>query len=118
MNEKKEEKETLFKVAHIDENIPRELPREIIEILAESKNVKIERIVSRGHASEKDFWYDQERHEFVILLSGEARVGFEDGRSDAILKKGDYLIIPAHLKHRVISTHPDCDTIWLAVHYA
>ena len=34
-----------------------------------------------------------------------------------LMKKGDYLIIPAHKRHRIEWTSPDKDTVWLSVHY-
>ena len=37
------------------------------------KITKIERIVSRGHASPEDFWYDQEENEWVMVVKGTAR---------------------------------------------
>ena len=39
--------------------IPPDLPQERIDELAASANVRIERIVSRTHASPDGFWYDQ-----------------------------------------------------------
>ncbi len=43
------------------EGIPSELPEEIFDTICSAGRVKIERIVSRGHASPEGFWYDQER---------------------------------------------------------
>jgi len=54
------------------------LPEELIEILAQNENIKIERIISEGHTSPKNFWYNQETNEFVILLKGEAEILFEN----------------------------------------
>lgn len=54
--------------------------------------------------------------EWVIVLRGEARLSFE-GQSSVHLREGDYLNLPAHLKHRVVWTAPDRETVWLAVHY-
>lgn len=96
--------------------IPPNLPDELFEILASAGDVEIERIVSRGHASPPDFWYDQNRDEFVLLVKGRAGISIE-GRSELIvLAPGDYLMIEAHVRHRVEWTDPDMDTIWLAVH--
>jgi len=39
------------KVTNILGNIPENLPEELIEIMAESREVRVERIVSRGHSS-------------------------------------------------------------------
>ena len=97
--------------------IPDDLPCELFESLIETDRVRIERIVSAGHASTKDFWYDQERNEWVILLRGGAGILFEESDETIVLKPGDWLNIPAHRKHRVEWTDPKEKTIWLAVHY-
>lgn len=97
-------------------NIPAELPGELFTTLLENDNLKIERIVSRGHHSPDNGWYDQDQHEWVLLIQGEARIGYPDSPSRN-LKSGEYLHIPAHLKHRVEWTLPGKDTIWLAIHY-
>ena len=98
-------------------DIPQQLPDELMETLAESGAVRVERIVSRGHASPDDFWYDQERDEFVVLLSGSAGLRIEGEPEARILKPGDWLEIPAHQRHRVEWTAADEDTVWLALHY-
>jgi len=96
--------------------IPCDLPEELLQTLCSAEHVKIERIVSRGHASPEGFWYDQEGREFVLLVQGSAGLRIEDEKDILVLKTGDYVNIPAHVKHRVEWTDPDCDTIWLAVH--
>lgn len=97
--------------------IPADLPEEMVESLCRSEHVRIERIVSRGHTSPPGFWYDQEEHEFVLLVSGRARLAFADGTPPVDLGPGDWLDLPAHRKHRVEWTTPEMDTIWLAVFY-
>ena len=96
--------------------LPANLPEELVETLCQSPDVRIERIVSRGHVSPPDFWYDQEQHEFVLLVSGRARLAFADGTT-VELHPGDWLDIPAHKKHRVEWTDPVRDSVWLAVFY-
>ncbi|MEZ5454303.1 MAG: cupin domain-containing protein [Thiothrix sp.] len=96
-------------------DIPVDLPEELFETLLETSSVKIERIVSHGHASPPDFWYDQEQDEWVIVLQGEAGLAFADQEGELTLRPGDYVLIKAHAKHRVTFTAPDRDTIWLAV---
>ncbi|RXJ97925.1 cupin [Arcobacter sp. CECT 8986] len=83
--------------------------------LIDTKNIKIEKIVSNGQKSKEDFWYDQEENEFVILLSGDAIIEFEN--SEVQLKKGDYLNIDSHRKHRVKYTNENEPTVWLAIFY-
>jgi cupin 2 domain-containing protein len=76
-------------------------------------SVRVERIVSRAHASPPGFWYDQEDDEWVIVLRGSATIEFEEGQL-VEMNAGDYLTIAAHVRHRVART--DNETIWLAVH--
>ncbi len=108
----------MLKMHNIFLNIPTELPEELCEILARSSSVRVERIISYGHASPKGFWYDQPQQEWVILLQGAAHIRFEDGDILVELTSGDYASIPAHSRHRVEWTTPDGPTIWLAVHFA
>lgn len=96
-------------------NIPENLPEELVEVLAENESVKIERIVSDGHASPDRFWYDQKQNEWVLLVAGSAVLEFEDGKVE--MKPGDHLLIPAHQRHRVVSTSQTKKTIWLAIFY-
>ena len=98
-------------------DIPVELPEEIFDTICLSENVKIVRIVSRGHASPTGFWYDQEKSEFILIVQGRASLKIENVPDIVVLKTGDYLSIGAHVKHRVEWTDPACETIWLAVHY-
>jgi len=104
-------------VKNIFQHIPADFKEELIEALLETKAVKIERIVSRGHSSPPGYWYDQDRNEYVILLKGSAGVLFEGKDDITVLGPGDYMNIPAHMRHRVEWTEPSEDTIWLAVYY-
>ena len=96
-------------------DLPPGLPDELFTTLLEAPNVRIERIVSHGHNSPADYWYDQPQHEWVIVLKGAARLRFEETLME--MKPGDFVNIPAHTKHRVEWTTPDKPTIWLAVHH-
>jgi cupin 2 domain-containing protein len=98
------------------ESLPQNLEAEVFEDILKSPNLRIERIVSKGHATPEVDWYDQEENEWVMVLEGEAVLVFDDGSSVA-LHKGSYLNIPAHRKHRVSWTAPDRVTVWLAVFY-
>jgi cupin 2 domain-containing protein len=90
---------------------------EAFETLLQSGAVRIERIVSHGHASPAGFWYDQEEGEWVVLLQGAAVLEFADGREPLRLAAGDWLDLPPHTSHRVAWTDPAGPTVWLAVHY-
>jgi cupin 2 domain-containing protein len=95
--------------------VPTALPDELIQTVLTAASVRIERIVSHGHTSSPGFWYDQEQHEWVLLVKGAAKLRFENELVE--MKPGDFMNIPAHCKHRVEWTTPDEPTIWLAVHY-
>ena len=97
------------------DNLPSKIHRELVTYLAENQHVRIERIVSHGHASPDGFWYDQDEYEWVIVLKGAATLRFEDSTLE--MKPGDFVNIPAHKKHRVEWTTPVEPTIWLAVFY-
>ena len=101
---------------NIFDAIPNDIGDEVFDTLIENTNIKIERIVSRGHHSPMSGWYDQDKNEWVIVLKGAAVLSFVDG-STVNLKSGDYINLSAHRKHRVEWTDPDVETIWLAVHY-
>ena len=96
---------------------PAPLPAELVETLAETAKLRLERIVSRGHASPPGFWYDQDWDEWVAVLRGQARLQFADGGATVSMGPGDFVVIPAHRKHRVEWTDPAADTVWLAAHY-
>ena len=102
---------------NIFEDIPAALSREIFQTIITNDKLKIERIVSRGHSSPDDFWYDQSENEWVMVLQGGARLKFRENDEIVELYPGDHLNIPSHIQHRVEWTDPDKETIWLAVHY-
>ena len=106
-----------MKASSVFDDIPTHLPEELIETLAGDESVRIERIVSRGHCSPEGFWYNQKQNEWVILLTGSARVSWDDAHEPALLRPGDYLHIPARRRHRIDWTAPERDTVWLAVFY-
>ena len=97
--------------------LPSRQAEEQIDRLIDSPNVRIERIVSAGQASPPGFWYDQPDEEFVVLLAGAARLYFEADNLTLHLKPGDWVEIPAHVRHRVEWTQADPPTVWLAVHH-
>jgi cupin 2 domain-containing protein len=84
------------------------------DLLAEG-GARVERIVSRGAASPPGFWYAQDWTEFVLLVAGEAVLGFADG-TERRLMPGDWAVLPAACRHRVAWTDPARETVWLAVH--
>jgi cupin 2 domain-containing protein len=98
-------------------DLPAELNAEQTTILADWPGARVERIVSTGQASPAGFWYDQDWAEWVIVLSGAAGLLVEGEERPRTLQPGDYLELPAHVRHRVEWTDPDRPTVWLAVHW-
>jgi cupin 2 domain-containing protein len=52
-----------------------------------------------------------------VLLQGSAALEFAGQPAPVELAAGDYLLIPAHARHRVAWTDAHQPTIWLALHY-
>jgi len=96
-------------------NVPERAADEHFDILLRRPGLRIERIVSHGHASPPDFWYDQPADEWVVVLSGSAVITYENGEEN-ILMPGDWFFIPTHRRHRVSRTSAGEPTVWLAVH--
>lgn len=97
--------------------LPERLDAEQMVTLLAGDNLRIERIVSTGQASPPGFWYDQDWAEWVLVLAGSAGVLFEGETELRVLEPGDYLLVPAHRRHRVAWTDAQRPTVWLAVHY-
>ena len=104
-------------MGNIFSSLPDKLEHESLEELLRHENIKIERIVSQGHTSPGNGWYDQKENEWVIILEGSGSILFESG-DEVNLIKGDYLNIPAHTRHKITWTDSNSITIWLAIHYS
>jgi len=103
-----------LRLGNLFKSLPAETDREHVERILENGGMRIERIISRGQPSPDGFWYDQPTAEWVILLKGRATLSVAgEGRTNLVA--GDYLLIPARLKHRVEQTSDDA--IWLALHF-
>lgn len=104
-------------VHNIFSDLPNSSEEELFEVLAQNDSFKMERIISNGQATPEGEWYDQDKDEWVILLSGSAGLKIEGEPNILILNPGDYLLLPAHKRHRVEWTDPDKTSIWLALHF-
>lgn len=104
-------------ISNLFAGIAARLPEEQLDLLHDSSNVRIERIVSRGHASSPGFWFDQPLDEWVVVIEGAGQLQFEGEPESRNLRAGDFVYIPAHRRHRVVWTEPSHPTIWLAIHF-
>lgn len=104
----------------ISGNLLAELPDatgcEQFDLVASLNRVRVERIVSQGQATPSGQWYDQDWHEWVLLLQGEALLQLEGERLPRHLGPGDWISLPPRCRHRVLWTPPDRVTVWLALH--
>ena len=94
------------------EKLPGIEEEEIVDILKENKDVKIERIISTGQVSD---WMVQERKEYVLLLQGSAVIEFNDKTVE--MKSGDTLFIEKRERHKVAYTSENPCCIWFCVHF-
>lgn len=91
--------------------------REFFETLVETDAFRLERIVSNSHAASSQEWLEQECDEWVVVITGSAELLFEGTPPPMRLTAGDWVRIPARVRHKVLRTDPDRDTVWLALHY-
>ena len=102
-------------------NLTRGLPshplaEELIDTLCERPDLRVERIVSTGQITPDGHWYDQDHDEWVLVVKGSARLRIEGETEDRELEEGDYILLPAHCRHRVTWTRSEPPTVWLAIH--
>ena len=102
---------------NIFSGIPTQLPEELVEVLLTNQHLRLERIISRGHASAEEFWYDQDENEWVMVLKGEAILHLEGNNEPVKLTPGMYINLPAHVRHRIEWTSQEIETVWLALFY-
>jgi cupin 2 domain-containing protein len=98
--------------ANLFDGIPSPATGEVFETLLRHRNLHIERIASS--ATPEPVLYDQAQDEWVVLMQGLATLEIAGETVD--MGPGDYLFIPAHTPHRVLSTSGAPPCVWLAVH--
>jgi len=104
---------------------------EVVKILTENENVKIEKIISTGQMTD---WQISKRNEFVILIQGEAEIEFFEnknfGKNEKIIEnksktnnkklklvRGDTVLINKMEKHRVSYTSKNPCCIWICIFF-
>jgi cupin 2 domain-containing protein len=95
--------------------IPANSDEELFESIYNDRNLLIERIISTGQVTPDGIWLEEDYDEWVILLQGNSKIKFDDGKTVEV-EKGDYFMIPSNTKHKVILTSKIPCCIWLAIH--
>jgi len=106
-----------MRVTQLLANLPLTLSAEQFDPLLTGGKFRLERIVSVGHASPPDQWYDQEEDEWVLILAGAAELEFSAPAERVKMEPGEAILISAHRRHRVAWTDPTVPTVWLALHF-
>lgn len=96
-------------------SLPSARDAEMSETLITAHGIRLQRIISFGQVSPEGSWYDQKEAEWVMLLTGRARLVIAGEAQERILGPGDAVYLPAHCRHRVEWTDPDHPTVWLAL---
>lgn len=102
--------------SNIFDNVPIGAEEEEFQVLAKAAGLTVERIVSHGHVTAG--WYDQSETEFVCIVRGEAELLFEGDSAPTRMRTGTWVVIPPHVRHRVVWTLDTEPTIWLAMKWA
>lgn len=106
------------RVSNIFAGLPLSTVAEQFTTLVDTPGLRVERIVSPpGHATPANEWFDQPRDEFVLVLQGRGALVFDGHPGETVLNPGDYLRLPAGVRHRVSWTDPHQPTLWLALHH-
>jgi cupin 2 domain-containing protein len=105
-------------LGNLFDDVEGRLAAELVDVLVDRASVRVERIISTGHATPPGDWYDQDQDEWVVVLRGSAELRFEGDAEAYVMRVGDHLVIPAHRRHRVEWTDPREPTVWLAVYYS
>ena len=104
---------------------------EVVKILTENENVKIEKIISTGQTTD---WQESDKNEFVILIQGEAEIEYFENKNfekneniienqrntnnkKLQLAKGDTILINKGERHRVSYTSKNPCCIWICIFF-
>lgn len=88
---------------------------EFLTDLVTGRGWRIEWIVSRGQATPRGQWFDQDEDEWVLVVAGSAGLLIEGESTERVLTAGNAVWLPAHVRHRVTWTDPAVPTVWCAV---
>ena len=102
---------------HLLSGLPPSPAAEMFEPLVQAARLRLERIISTGQATPAGEWLAQDWDEWVVLLTGEARLMIDGEAVPRELRPDDWINIPATVRHRVEWTSKDPPTVWLALHY-
>lgn len=101
-----------------------------IDSWVETKDLRVERVVTYGQASLTAAVCETPVNQFVLLIEGQVRLEVEMEKVNLMpgtgrllenvkvnLTPGDHICIPHNTRHRVDWTSPDRETVWLTVYF-
>ncbi len=106
-----------MKTQNLFSPLPNTTERERFMSLLSGGRFKLEQIISTGQSTPTGQWLEQNQAEWVILLTGAAKLEFEQGHEFVEMRPGDFIQISSGCRHRVDWTDPNAKTVWLAIHY-
>ena len=92
------------------------LGTEVLDLLAKSDRVRIERTISKGQAPHRDRWNEHKQNAWLLLLRGETKLVFGYGRSERLVP-GSYMAIDAGTRYRIDWISPEEETVWLTIYF-
>ena len=95
---------------------------EVVRILTENENVKIEKIISTGQMTD---WQESDKNEFVILIQGKAEIEYFENNDyqrntnnkKLQLVRGDTVLINKGERHRVSYTSKEPCCVWICIFF-
>jgi uncharacterized protein YaiE (UPF0345 family) len=82
---------------------------EIVDIVIENNNIRVEHVAMLSKVSPSGFWYDIADAEWGIVIQGSIKFEYFETRGEyEIYEKGSSFYIEGHQKHRIANTSSDC----------
>ncbi|TNJ42302.1 hypothetical protein [Phaeobacter sp. B1627] len=86
-----------------------------VETLVESDVIKVERVVTRGQASEAAAFCPQEALDFLIMLKGTLELEYKGEKETVSLRAGDSIMTEPGEENRVEATREGQESVWVKI---
>jgi cupin 2 domain-containing protein len=89
----------------------------VIETLAETRSIKIDRITARGQVSPPGDFAPEPSNEFILLLKGQLILEYEGDDHKVTLEPGDFAHKGTDQRTRADYTSEEEETVWVKISY-